>query len=139
MFHFPPLYPIRRGIGLRRGDAAATMSSTPSQNCRSVSLLLRATGLPAGSRAGASQRKDRATTGYARFALCSSSSQSPVPSQSEPQLQTPPETPPTEPAPFTSTPVLASPRNQSFSLKMLMPTIKIRAGHRLGYQPHAPP
>ena len=62
-----------------------------------------------------------------------------MPSQNEPQLQTPPETPPIVPGPSTSTTVLASPRNQPFSLKMLTPNIKISAGRHLGYQPHAPP
>ena len=68
-----------------------------------------------------------------------------MPMQCKVQLQTQPETPPivhyapTVPGPSTSTPVLTSTRNQSFSLKMLTPNIKICVWCRLGYQPRAPP
>ena len=41
--------------------------------------------------------------------------------------------------PSTSTPVLTSPKTQPFTLKLLMPNIKICAGWRLGYQPRTPP
>lgn len=75
-----------------------------------------------------------------------SSSQSLPPIQSKTYTDTPPVTHPTvhhtplaPRGPSTSIPVLASPKTQPFSLKLLTPSIKICAGCRLGYDPRAPP